>query len=324
MPKVSIVVPIYGVEKYIERCAISLFSQTLEDIEFIFVNDCTTDSSIEILNNVILKYPHRKNQVKIINLIKNQGLPNARKIGVESATGEYIIHCDSDDWVDVRAYQMLYEKAISGNYDMVFCNYYTSDGHVHRSIIQDFKRITSSNILLNIVKHHLWSVWRVLVKREIYLNNIFYPRDNNGEDFALISQLIYFSKSFSYVNTPLYYYYYNENSITKTCGIEKIKDRINQQCENTKLVENFFNKHGKYDSYFNEIFILKLYCRANYSKYINEDEIREIWFNTFPEIDKHKILFNKNIPFNLKVNYYSVRTGTYMFLKKLQSLIKSN
>ena len=82
MPKVSIIVPIYNVQSYIERCARSLFSQTLDELEYIFVNDCTPDSSITILNHVLQDYPHRKSQVKIINRIQNGGQAAARTDGM--------------------------------------------------------------------------------------------------------------------------------------------------------------------------------------------------------------------------------------------------
>lgn len=92
MSKVSVIVPVYKVEKYIERCARSLFNQTLDDIEYIFVDDCSPDRSIEILNQVIGDYPRRKDQVQIIHHASNQGLALARQTGLKAATGEYIAH----------------------------------------------------------------------------------------------------------------------------------------------------------------------------------------------------------------------------------------
>ena len=96
-PKVSIIVPIYGVEHFIERCARSLFEQTLDGIEFIFVNDSTPDNSISILLRVLEDYPNRQNQVRIVQHEVNKGLPFARQTGIRLAKGEYIAHCDSDD-----------------------------------------------------------------------------------------------------------------------------------------------------------------------------------------------------------------------------------
>ncbi len=116
---VSIIVPIYNVEKYIERCAVSLFEQDFEDIEYIFVNDCTPDNSIQILEEVIEKYPNRKSNVKIIHYKANKGLGSARKTGLEQATGEYVLHIDSDDWVELDMVLCLYNKAIETDADIV-------------------------------------------------------------------------------------------------------------------------------------------------------------------------------------------------------------
>lgn len=96
---VSIVVPIYGVEKFIVQCARSLFEQTYENIQYIFVNDCTKDNSVILLKEIIELYPNRKKQVLIIEKEKNEGLPLARKTGMQYVKGEYVMLLDSDDWV---------------------------------------------------------------------------------------------------------------------------------------------------------------------------------------------------------------------------------
>ena len=97
MPKVSVIVPVYGVEKYVERCARSLFEQTLDDIEYLFIDDCTPDKSIEILKKVLKDYPQRNNQVIIHRMESNSGQAAVRKWGMLNSTGDYVIHCDSVD-----------------------------------------------------------------------------------------------------------------------------------------------------------------------------------------------------------------------------------
>ena len=120
--KVSVCIPVYGVEKYIERCARSLFEQTMkDDIEFIFVDDCTPDKSIEVLQKVLEEYPNRKDQVKIIHHEVNKGLTGARNTALKYVSGDYIIHCDSDDWVDKDLYATMYKKAAKENADVVCC-----------------------------------------------------------------------------------------------------------------------------------------------------------------------------------------------------------
>ena len=121
MPKVSVIIPVYNVEKYIERCSENLFSQTLDDIEFIFIDDCTPDRSIEILKSVLERFPNRKETVKILKMPKNSRQAAVRKYGMELATGDYIIHCDSDDWVDVDLYEKMYTEAVRSDADVVIC-----------------------------------------------------------------------------------------------------------------------------------------------------------------------------------------------------------
>ncbi len=111
MPKVSVIIPVYGVENSIERCARSLFEQTLDEMEYLFIDDCTKDRSIEVLKSVLKDYPKRKSQVTIHRMDNNSGQAKVREWGILNATGEYIIHCDSDDWVDKDIYRELYEKA---------------------------------------------------------------------------------------------------------------------------------------------------------------------------------------------------------------------
>ena len=123
MIKISIIIAVYNCEKYIEACVRSLFEQTLNDIEYVFVNDATPDISITVLEKVIEDYPTRKPFIKIINLERNGGVSNARRIGIENATGEYVIHADSDDWVDKDMYERLYRKAKETDADIVGCNF---------------------------------------------------------------------------------------------------------------------------------------------------------------------------------------------------------
>lgn len=110
MPKVSVIIAVYGAEKYIEKCARSLFEQTLDDIEYIFVDDCTPDKSMDILISVLSDYPNRKNQVKIILNDTNLKQGRTRAVGMKATTGDYLIHCDPDDWVEHNMYELLYNK----------------------------------------------------------------------------------------------------------------------------------------------------------------------------------------------------------------------
>ena len=118
---VSIIVPIYNVEKYIEKCATTLLEQDYNNIEYIFVNDCSPDRSMKILKDIIEKYPNRKDDIKIINNIKNSGSSLTRKYGLDASTGKYILFVDSDDWIDIDMVSKMYNAAESNNADIVCC-----------------------------------------------------------------------------------------------------------------------------------------------------------------------------------------------------------
>ena len=116
---VSILVPIYNVDKYIERCMRSIFEQTYRDIEYIFVDDCATDNSIEILQNVIQEYPDRKEHIRIISHEKNRGLAAARNTSVNNCQTDFLMHVDSDDYLEKNAVELLVNKQKETNADIV-------------------------------------------------------------------------------------------------------------------------------------------------------------------------------------------------------------
>lgn len=191
MPKVSVVVPVYGVEKYIERCARSLFEQTLDDIEYLFIDDCTPDKSVEILKQVMEDYPQRKNKVVIHRMEQNLGQAKVRESGMRSATGEYVIHCDSDDWVHPEMYERLYHYAVTGDYDMVWCDYYRSDGK-HNEYIPQKSDTQAVNLVGNMLagsrSRLIGSVCNRLYKRRLQ-TGIIYPKANMNEDLVIVTQL---------------------------------------------------------------------------------------------------------------------------------------
>ena len=120
MPKVSVIVPVYNVEKYIQKCLNSLVKQTLEDIEIIIINDGSKDNSFYIIKEFEKKY---ENKIKYFEK-ENGGSADARNQGILHATGDYIAFLDPDDYVELDIYEKMYNKAIEENSDIVECNFY--------------------------------------------------------------------------------------------------------------------------------------------------------------------------------------------------------
>lgn len=320
MPKVSVIIPVYGVEKYIERCARSLFEQTLDDIEFIFVDDCTPDRSIEILKQLLEDYPQRKKQVIIVSHEKNMGLPIARQSGLKVASGKYIAHCDSDDWVDVTMYEKMYKKSVYADYDIVVCDYYESDGisHVRKNeYISDKIEETMSSILLK--KTHS-VLWNKLVKKSIYNNEIIYPIANNAEDYALLVQLAYHSKSFGYVNESLYFYFYNTSSITKVMTNENLINRFNQSMSNIGIVETFLRQNQSIAKYFGELDCIKVIEKEILISSSFDKELYKKWAGVYKEIFP-RILLNNKINLRRKLRFTSVKYRIYPLIRFMLNLL---
>ena len=324
MPKVTVIVPVYGVEKYIERCARSLFEQTLDDVEFIFVDDCSPDRSIEILERILEEYPVRQLQTHIIRLPENGGLPHARKTGIEKATGEYIIHCDSDDWVDVTMYEKLYNKAIEEDADMVVCDFFEArnDGNMVQKE-QHLLSLSSMDVLGQLLLQQLHgSCCNKLVRSVCYHENeIEYPTQNMHEDLVLTSQLIYYSTKIVKVEEPLYYYLKNGQSISNgAVDLKKSMDRLNQCVDNRKIIFRFLEREHLTEKYADAILLLKFSARVWIEPYLWEKKIHRLWCGVFPEVDG-VILRNPRISIRVKLHFCVCRMMLYPIYYKIQYLL---
>ena len=320
MVKVSVIVPIYNVEKYIEDCAKSLFQQTLNDIEYIFVNDCTPDKSIKILKEVLDAYPERKNQVKIVNLEVNSGQAAARKRGVSEATGDFIIFCDGDDWVDKNMYQRLYDCAIQHNYDFVRCLFSrVSEGHQALCKLIPPESYANKKQLLSylIRSSDFSSTCDKLVRRNVVFSQQFvYPKDNMCEDLVYVLQYVLNAKSIGYINESFYYYRQNESSISHVLDTEHICRKALQISNNVELLQTILAKSNLKANFVGEIVAAKYMAKDSFRPIIERNGIYEKWKNCFSEINS-KILFNKYLSVKQKLNFLLCLLGLYPFVKRL-------
>ena len=223
--KVSVIIPIYRVEEYISRCVKSLMSQTLQDVEFIFVDDATPDSSMERLNDVLALFPNKRPFIKIIRHEKNKGLPAARNSGMAIANGDYIYHCDSDDYLEADALQEMYECAVKNNADIVWCDYYMTYPETERYFHQpsyDSPEAACKGMLSGCMKYN---VWNKLVRQSLYNDhNVTFPSGYSmGEDLTMI-KLFTFANSVSNVSKASYHYEQgNANAMSHVYTNEKLK-----------------------------------------------------------------------------------------------------
>ncbi len=246
--KVSILVPIYGVEKYIEQCAVSLFEQSYEDLEYIFVDDCSPDRSIDVLRHTLERYPHRQGQVRIIAHEVNRGLGAARHTALEAATGELVMHVDSDDYLLPHAVEHLCAAMVQTDADVVDGGYITVANGEEGAPIAPFhgKKETYLKLMLcqNIVFNRIWGR---LYRRDLFtrtgINSV--EGINYGEDYVVVPRLLLSAKR-HYIDEPVYAYRFDNASSYSN----SINERHNRSLYHAHaVVMDYFTQHDTDGTY---------------------------------------------------------------------------
>ena len=253
MTKVSVIVPVYNVEKYLDKCLDSLVNQTLKEIEIIVVNDGTKDNSQKIIDKYVKKYPKKiKSHIK-----ENGGQSSARNYGLQYATGEYIGFVDSDDYVELDMYEKLYEKAKSGDFDIAICN--LNFVYEDKKNKEPFK-INLNNDLTNkqMIKDYMINIYPV-VWNKIYKKNIFdnlkFKEGVWFEDVELLYRMIPSINNIGYVDLYLYDYLQRDTSVTST-----FDKRLYHYIDNLNDVLKYYKNNNYFETYKKEL----EYCYVRY------------------------------------------------------------
>lgn len=231
---VSILIPIYGVEKYIERCARSLLEQTYNDCEYVFVDDCTPDNSIAILEKMLEDYPTRKKQVNIVHHEHNRGLGAARLTGLNCSEGEYITFVDSDDYVSPDYVETMMHAMTKYNSDLVISSesYQMEDEkvlNVNEHLKQRLCRRTSCRIWGNLMKRSIMNKYQIFPVEAI----------DYAEDFHVMCRYISECEKIVSLNKKLYYYTIDNNeSYTHNYS----DDSYFSLLKSLKIVEDYLKK----------------------------------------------------------------------------------
>jgi glycosyltransferase involved in cell wall biosynthesis len=308
--KVSILVPVYGVEKYIERCAHSLFYQTFENVEYIFVDDCTKDESISILKAEIAKHSEIIAKSSIIHHENNKGIAAARRTALEAAKGEYILFVDSDDYIEADMVELLYNKALEVDADMVFCSYQNEYSNNTSKIFHVKPMVNKVELVKNAFSYP--SFWNKMFKREIMTLNRLEIQNgiNYGEDLSIVPQLIYHSKTFAFVEKPLYHYiHYNTNSSTREFSTEN----LNQTLKVITTLNEFFMDKPEYKE---SILLLKAIRKA---KILRSGQTEKQYVDLFPEINSTIKLLD--IDHKTRMILQLAARKQYLLLKLLVSIL---
>ena len=279
---VSIIVPVYKAEKYIKKCATSLFEQDFISIEYIFADDCSPDNSIEKLEGIIVTYPDRKKDIKLIRNKSNLGSGATRGVGMKYATGEYVIQIDADDWIEPNMISLLYKEAKDEKADIVCCDYYLES--VSNIEIISYLMPLDKNEIVNtfaVMPTYMNYLWNKLVRRQIYLdNNIVFPDDISlCDDLYVTFKLVYLANKVVQINRPLYHYnQLNFNSITSNHNLKSFYDKLAV----TNEIVSFLQQQDSIEEYENLINFYKVYSKL---LLILNGTMRddELWSATYPE-----------------------------------------
>lgn len=240
MPKVSVIVPFYNVEEYIEKCLESLINQTLEDIEIIIVNDGSKDNSINIVKRYKEKYTEKITYIEK----ENGGLSDARNYGMPYAKGEYIAFLDSDDYVELDMYEKMYEKAEEENADMVECDFYWEYLNKMKA---DIGEIYGSRYEM-LVRARVVA-WNKLIKKSILDEiKIEFPKGLRYEDIEFFYKLVPYLNKVSFVKEPFIHYIQRDNSISNSQD-----ERTKEIFEVLDNVIDYYKEKGLYEEYKKEL-----------------------------------------------------------------------
>lgn len=228
MSKITIAVPVYGVEKYIERCVRSLFEQTYKDIEYLFVDDCTPDRSIDVLRMVMEDYPERKPHVRIICHEKNRGLGAARNTAVENCRTDFIMHVDSDDYIGGSIVEECMRQQQRGDYDIVV---FDMTKHFGNKTVKkrnaDFA--DAGDLVRKMVAGHVQhTTCGKLIRTRLYTDNNIHVAEgiNQAEDLMVAPKLAFYAERVSQIHLPAYHYdMTNQNSCNNSFSRKKCEDQ---------------------------------------------------------------------------------------------------
>lgn len=312
MPLISVIIPCYNVEKYIDRCLESIINQTIgyENLEILCIDDCSTDNTLNLLLNWEKKYP---DNIGVIKCEQNGRQGQARNIGLTYASSEWIGFIDSDDWIEKEYFELLYNIAKDNEYQLVCCDYkrdssdslsfFNNEANLKENSDKDHSVIITTdndrkNIILNPVLGY--NAWAKLISKSFLLeNDISFPENITYEDAFWGSLLhLYFNKAYK-IETPLYHYFVNSNSTVLASNSLHHFDIFTAQT----LRFSEWQKRGFLDKYKEELQIEQLYSLylsglkmlilryspANYNGYLL---LRQLIIESMPDYEDNYYIKN--------------------------------
>lgn len=322
-PLISVVVPVYNVEKYLPKCLDSLLSQTYKNLEIICVNDGSPDNSIKILQ----EYASKDSRIKVISQ-ENKGLSGARNTGMKSATGELIYFIDSDDWISSDYLQNMYKTMSSLDVDVVIDGKHS---YVWENGTQKVKKSRYEGVFeknkFNLRKTlGFVMVWNKLYKRKFLEDTgVFYPEGVTCEDCFFYYTVFTKVRKFAIINNGTYFYRQNDKSLMSQIKSGK---RLYDHVRVFNLIFDYYRKNNLLKDYYLPFNMLKSYIMYHKNKREAFDEIRDILQNleysikNVSKTDKIFIKMVRDLPYSVYAAYLVWRGGFKGIIKNLKKVVK--
>lgn len=310
--KVSILVPIYKVEKYIEKMLNSIFHQTYTNIDYVFVNDCSPDDSLQLLNDCIREYDITSSKYKIINHLQNRGIAASRAECIAAATGDYVYFVDSDDWIEPNTIEQMVLASKAGTVDIIGCDYYKDYESGNTTYHHENYAVSCNGNMRLCFNYDIATVlWKLLIKRELF--NMFHIGPINiGEDYIISIKLFFYAQSFVSINKAYYHYVqYNTNRLSFQ-NKRSISDHVScvKEVERFCKVERIFDDDICY-----RLLLRKFNIKSNFvlNKYLLN---KEAYAMTFPEANG----FWRKMPYSKKekLKFWMAEHGLFLVLYLLR------
>lgn len=300
MGRISVIIPLYNDADNIVRCLESVCAQTISgQLDILIVDDGSTDSSVSLARNVLERHSMLP-QAHIISLEKNQGVANARKVGVQAAQSDFILFCDSDDWMEPAMCEKLLSKAENEKCDLVICDYNSIRGNSVEPVLECYKDNFLQQLILCTVTGALWNklIRTDLLRRPDFL----FPVYDFSEDYAYSLQFAIYARKIGYVPEALYYYVHRSGSVVQSTSVERQKKKYEDDMENFRLDLKILEKNGLLEKYREEIIAHKLKMKNS-----NRNN-RDIWKMTFPELNR-EIFQSRYISWRSRIAYLLILCG---------------
>lgn len=302
--------PIYKVEQYLEKTLASIFTQTYPYLDYVFVNDCSPDNSLQVLKDTIAKYQIEENRYTIVSHAQNEGIAVSRTDCIANAKGDYVYFVDSDDWIEKDTVEQMVSATKGGTIDIVGCDYMKDYLSSKTTYHHDNYAETCRENLYKCLNYDIATVlWKLLIRRELFDNFKITPHVDIVEDYIMSVKLYYYAKSF--VAIPKAYYHYVQYNQSRV-SLQTLWS-ITMHIKGVEEVEQFCREKELYnDEVAYKLLLRKFNIKSNF---VINNQLLDInaYQETFPEAKG--IWKEMNYSKKERVKFWLADHGLFLLLK---------